>query len=222
MRSTAELYDWELHHLHHRVDQDVGFYRALARALDGPVLELGCGTGRVTAHLPDAVGLDIDLEMLRVARSRGVDRVVQADMRAFAFTSRFAVVAIPYNSLQLLLDDAGIVASLRCAADHLLPHGVVAFEVTDFPAEDDVEPAVLAEADGVVLAGSLRVDHERDVLHYRRRFEEGDDAYEDTISLRRSGASNAEHWVRAAGLTVVSADWVGLGLRVVARTTIPA
>jgi SAM-dependent methyltransferase len=241
VRSTADLYDWELQHLHHRIDQDVGFYRGLARALEGPVLELACGTGRVAAALVDAgmdvVGLDIDSAMLRSARARGVDRVVQADMRSFAFSFAgaigrpFRLITVPYNSLQLLLDDESIVACLRCAARHLAGHGLIAFEVTDFGVAGDVEPEVLAEADGVRLIGSLSV--RGDVLHYRRRFEEvggtaedGADAgavravHQDTVSLRRNGASMAERWVAAAGLTMVSADWSGLGLRVTARTTI--
>jgi SAM-dependent methyltransferase len=220
VRSTAELYDWELRHLHHRIDQDVPFYRGLARALAGPVLELGCGTGRVSAPLVkagvDVVGLDISPDMLRLARDRGVAKTVQADMRRFAFApDAFALVAIPYNSLQLLLDDDAIVDCLQAAAASLQPHGLIAFEATDFPAEDDVDDELLAEADGMRLIGSLRVDG--DILHYHRRFEENGVAHTDTISLRRGGASNAERWVSAAGLQTVSADWVGLSLRVTAR-----
>lgn len=220
MRSTADLYDWELAHLHHRIDQDVGFYRGLALALGGTVLELGCGTGRVTAPLVragiDVVGLDLSLDMLRAARARGVPRLVQGDMRRFAFgAGTFALAAIPYNSLQLLLDDDAVVACLRSAAESLAPHGLIAFEATDFPAEDDVDDEVLAEAEGVRLTGSLHVDG--DVLHYHRRFAFDGGEHRDTISLRRAGASSAERWVDDAGLQVVSADWVGLSLRVVAR-----
>lgn len=224
MRSTAELYDWELLHVHHRVDQDVGFYRGLAVALGGPVLELGCGTGRVAAPLVragvDVVGLDIDAAMLRVARARGVDNVVHGDMRRFAFTERFAVVAIPYNSLQLLGDDADVVACLRAAADHVAAHGMVAFEVTDFPGGDeDVENELIADEEGVRLIGSLRRDG--NLLHYARRFEADNDVYEDVLTLRRDGASSALRWVEETGLKLVSADWVGLGLRVTARTAAP-
>lgn len=222
MRSRAELYDWELANLHNRVDQDVAFYRSLAVAMGGPVLELACGTGRITTHLPNVVGLDLDADMLRVARSRGVARVVQADMRRFAFAQRFAVVAIPYNSLQLLPSDEAVVETLRCAAAHLAPSGLLAFEATDFGAERDVEPELLAEADGVALTGWLRVESDAGgggLLHYHRRFEEAGEVYEDVITLRRAGASRAEDWVRDAGLKLVSADWAGIALRVVARPT---
>jgi len=217
--NTAELYDWELQHVHHRIDQDVGFYRSLARVLEGPVLELACGTGRISAPLVkagfDVVGLDIDPAMLHLARQRGVANVVQADMRRFAFTERFGLVAIPYNSLQLLGDDDGVLACLRAAAEHVAPHGLLAFEVTDFPAQDDVDNELIAEDDGVRLTGSLRIDGS--LLHYRRRFEADGDVYEDVLTLRRDGATNSLRWIEAAGLTTVSADWVGLGLRVTAR-----
>jgi SAM-dependent methyltransferase len=215
VRSTAELYDWELQCLHGRTDQDVPFYSGLAR---GPVLELACGTGRVASRLPGCVGLDLSLDMLRVAAARGV-RCVQGDMRRFAFGCSFGLVCVPYNSLQLLsFDDA--VACLRCAARHLSADGVIAFEATDFAVDHDVAPEVLASADGLVLTGWLAV--EGDWLHYGRRFEEGGQAFEDRVTLRRSGASSADALVAAAGLRVVSSEWAGLGLRVVAAPTLPA
>jgi hypothetical protein len=170
---------------------------------------------------PGTVGLDLDLDMLRAARRRGV-AAVQGDMRGFAFACRFGLVAIPYNSLQLL-DEAGAVETLRCAAAHLAPGGVVAFEATDFGADHDVEPEVLASTDGVTLTGWLRVDRAAGVLHYHRRFScDGAVVLEDVVSLRRSGASSAERLVAEAGLRMVSAEWAGLGLRVVAASTIRA
>jgi len=213
VRSTAELYDWELRWLHGRTDQDVDFYRALAH---GPVLELACGTGRVASRLPGAVGLDLSLDMLRAARSRGV-ACLQGDMRRFAFGRRFGLVAIPYNSLQLLsFDDAA--ACLRGAAAHLSADGVVAFETTDFTADHDVPAEVLADAEGVTLTGGLTVEGEW--LHYWRRFEEAGEVFEDCVTLRRSGAASADELVAAAGLHVVSTEWAGLGLRVVAAPTL--
>lgn len=185
------------------------------------MLELACGTGRVTAALPDAVGLDIDADMLRAARARGVARLVQGDMRRFAFAQRFALVAIPYNSLQLLADDDAAVETLRGAGDHLLPHGLVAFEATDFGVESDIEPELLASDDLVSLTGWLRIEPDAGggLLHYHRRFEEGGETYEDVVTLRRAGASKAEDWVRDAGLKLVSAEWSGIGLHVVAGRT---
>jgi SAM-dependent methyltransferase len=222
--STAELYDWELRWVHGRSDEDVGFYRSLAAAVGGPVLELACGTGRVATRLGGpsrlVVGLDVDHDMVRAASARGV-AAVRGDMRLFGFGCRFGLVAVPDNSLQLLsFEDAA--ECLGCAALHLRPGGLIAFEATDFGAEVDVEPEVLASAEGITLTGGLEVDG--DWLRYRRRFDfaDGAPAVSSTITLRRSGAASAEALVAAAGLRLVSSEWAGLGLRVVATTTIPA
>jgi SAM-dependent methyltransferase len=65
----SEFYDAELAA---RDPDDVGFYRERASAVDGPVLELGCGTGRITLELladgVDAYGIDVSAEMLATLR----------------------------------------------------------------------------------------------------------------------------------------------------------
>ena len=54
---------------------DIAFFRRLAVAADGPTLELGCGSGRVTIPLAEAgvdiVGLDRSTAMLRLATESG-------------------------------------------------------------------------------------------------------------------------------------------------------
>ena len=205
MRSRAELYDWELAHVSGRGHQDLAFYAGLAAGRAGPVLELGCGTGRLTVPL-DAVGLDIDPAMLQMARRRGARRLVRADMRRFAFAGRFSLVAIPYNTLQLLASDAEVTACLRAAADHLLPGGVVGFEVTDFQAgvvRTEVAPERLAHADGVTLYGALSHDLPGRVTTYRRHFEEGGRHRRDEIRLRCLRAEDLERLLAGAGLAPV-------------------
>lgn len=202
MRSRAELYDWELAHVTGRSRQDLGYYSALARRAGGPVLELACGTGRLTVPL-GAVGVDNDPVMLGSARRRGARRLVCADMRCFALAGRFAVVAIPYNSLQLLVDDDDLLACLRCAARHLRPEGVLALEVTDFQAGAAVTtagPDLLASADGVTLHGAVVHDLRHRVTIYHRRFEEGGQARVDHVRLRCLHLGELEALLAAAGL----------------------
>jgi SAM-dependent methyltransferase len=66
----AVLYDWE----YRRRRDDVAFYRMLAAERGGPVLDLGCGTGRLLLPLAadgiDVVGVDLSASMLRQARDR--------------------------------------------------------------------------------------------------------------------------------------------------------
>ena len=77
----AELYDLE----HDKVVEDLPFYRELARRTDGPVLDLGCGSGRLFATLleggaPRILGLDGSAALVRRAEARiaGDERLTAA------------------------------------------------------------------------------------------------------------------------------------------------
>ena len=48
----APFYDWENAQTLGR--RDVAFWKRLVAKIDGPVLELGCGTGRISAPLARA------------------------------------------------------------------------------------------------------------------------------------------------------------------------
>ncbi len=202
MRSRAELYDWELAHVAGRWHQDLAWYSALAARTGGPVLELACGTGRLTAPL-GAVGLDNDPDMLAVAQRRGVRSLVRADMRRFALARRFALVTVPYNSLQLLVDDADALACLRCAGSHLAPGGMLALEVTDFQhgaVQESVGAELLGRAGGVTLRGALVHDFSRRLTTYHRRFEESGETLVDHVFLRCLDQADLEGLLERAGL----------------------
>src|SRR6202162_5965718 len=85
----APFYDWENARTLGR--RDVPFWRRIALQSRGPVLELGCGTGRIAKPLARAgirlVGLDRSAPML--AQLRGVPRshltLVRGDIRALPF-----------------------------------------------------------------------------------------------------------------------------------------
>src|SRR5215212_5162530 len=85
-----------------------GFYRDLARQMGGPVLELACGTGRLTLPLARdghaVVGLDASPVMLRAAEAKAEAEDVEVaffrgDMRVFDLGRRFALVILCCNSL---------------------------------------------------------------------------------------------------------------------------
>src|SRR5439155_8226750 len=80
------------------VQADVPYWVERARAAQGPVLEVACGSGRVLAPVlaagVDADGLDADLDMLAAARARiestgGRARLHHADMRDFTMPRRY-------------------------------------------------------------------------------------------------------------------------------------
>jgi SAM-dependent methyltransferase len=92
---------------------DLPFYRALVERHGGPVLELGCGTGRVTLELArqgvDVVGVELSPDMLGFAQQKadheGLDvTLALGDLRRFDLGRTFPLVLLPYNTLNHLLD----------------------------------------------------------------------------------------------------------------------
>jgi len=111
------------------------FYLAMARAIGGRVLDLGCGTGmlacRMAAEGLSVVGADPADGMLRVARSRpGAERVqwVHSDGQSLRLPDRFDFIYMTGHAFQALLTDDDAVAVLKTMAHHLSSDGRVAFD----------------------------------------------------------------------------------------------
>jgi len=146
---------------------DLPLWEELAQRQDGPVLELGCGTGRVALHLArrgyEVTGLDLDPELLAELESRGADlpvRTIEADAREFALAAPAALVLAPTHLLQLLPDAGERAESLACIAAALRPGGLLAAAIIEAMPEPDGAPPPLPdvrEVDGWVYS-SLAVE----------------------------------------------------------------
>ena len=113
---------------------DYAFYRLLIESNPGPILDLGCGTGRILVPLAeeglDVIGLDASPEMLAICRKKlgsGSEnvRLVQGDIRRFDLNERFSMILIPGFSIQLLLEEDDLDACLKACLAHLKPGGQV-------------------------------------------------------------------------------------------------
>lgn len=129
-RRLADLYD--VHHQRHL--EDLPFWLDLARQANGPILELGCGTGRILIPVLQSglaiTGLDRDANMLEVLfknsrKAKLSPSVIQADMSAFHFAQKFSLIILPCNTLSTL-DDPVRTAMLKLASTHLRPGGLFA------------------------------------------------------------------------------------------------
>ena len=129
----ADLYDYVEPY---RTRPDIDFYVQAALESGGPVLEVGCGTGRIL--LPTArsgleiTGLDLSPHMLRVCRERlsaepqavqARVRLVQADMRAFDLAQAFQLITLPFRPFQHLITVEDQLAGLAAIRRHLLDGG---------------------------------------------------------------------------------------------------
>jgi SAM-dependent methyltransferase len=139
----AELYDFE----YRRRRADVTFYRRLAVdrmnfGRPGPILDLACGTGRLTIPLLRdghvVVGVDRSRSMLaraaqRVQRLSATPRsraaLVRADLRRFAFDRTFALAIAAFHSVQHLVSNKDLLRFLYNVRASLGPGGRLAFDV---------------------------------------------------------------------------------------------
>ncbi|MFQ5695229.1 MAG: class I SAM-dependent methyltransferase [Terriglobia bacterium] len=135
----AEYYD---HVPLYRERADRDFYTEQARASGGPVLELGCGTGRILLPMVragvDVTGLDSSQRMLarcRAKLSREPPEVqqrvelVQGSMTDFDLNKAFRLVAIPFRAFQHLLTVEEQLACLRGVHRHLRAGGRLILDV---------------------------------------------------------------------------------------------
>jgi SAM-dependent methyltransferase len=123
---------------------DVSFFRDLANRAGGPVLELGCGTGRVAIPLAEAgfdvVGLDRSAPMLAVAAERrralSADvrrrlRFVEGDMTDFRLGRRFGLIFAAFRVFMFLADVEAQRSALAAIRRHLRPGGLLSIDIFD-------------------------------------------------------------------------------------------
>jgi len=115
------------------------FYVEEAGKRGGRVLELGCGTGRLTVSIAqngiDIVAADLSDSMLeaarRKARAAGVEvPFIHADMRDLNLDAQFATILIPGNSLLHLLTNEELKQCLAGVRRHLAPGGRLVFDIS--------------------------------------------------------------------------------------------
>jgi SAM-dependent methyltransferase len=131
--TTAEFYDYVVPY---QTRPDVAFFVAAAQSSGGPVLEIGCGTGRVLLPLArvgiDVTGIDLSPHMLDVCQRRLLRepaevqahvQLDQADMCNFALGQTFQLITIPFRPFQHLIEVEDQIACLRCVHQHLAERG---------------------------------------------------------------------------------------------------
>jgi ubiquinone/menaquinone biosynthesis C-methylase UbiE len=174
----APFYDWENARTVQR--RDVVFWQRLARAQQAPVLELGCGTGRIAIPVAregvDIVGIDRSPEMLaraarrlKRARLRGRLSLVRGDIRSLPFrrNHRFGLVMAPYGILQSLTRERDLRMTLESVARVLPRGGLFGIDlVPDLPRWEEYEDRITlsgrrSKASTVTLRETVRQDRRR-------------------------------------------------------------
>jgi len=136
--TTAEYYDL----FHSGRQEDVAFWASIAARTGGPVLEIGCGTGRVGLEIArngsHVYGVDQSEAILDVFRRKlksepdAVQQRVQlhlGDMKTFQLNQQFDLAFIPFRPLQHMLTLEDQIAALTNARRHLTIGGLLGFDV---------------------------------------------------------------------------------------------
>jgi SAM-dependent methyltransferase len=201
--------------------EDVALWRELAAAADGPVLDVGAGTGRIALDLAaqgiEVVALDSDAALLEALTARAtaagltVDTVC-ADARSFDLGERrFGLIAVPMQTLQLLGGADGRAGFLAAAARHLRSGGAVAAALADAldsfdGASDGLPEPDVATVDGLTYSSlPLAVVDEGDHAAIHRLRQVDDVEEHNVIRLARVSPAEVAEEAEAVGLTAEAA-----------------
>lgn len=119
---------------------DLPLWEELAARADKPIMELGCGAGRVTLHLARqtdllVIGLDRSRKLVEAIWEKALGTnadAEQEDIRAFEpLATKFSLVIAPMQLIQLLADSQERVACLSCTVECMLPGGLAAFAIVE-------------------------------------------------------------------------------------------
>jgi len=193
---------------------DLPLWRELARDAGGPVLDIGCGSGRVALDLAKGghrvMGIDTDPELVRALTARARNRLLKdfgrysdsnpsnveavvADARSFALGRRFALAIAPMQVVQLLGGSAGRRSMLERVRDHLQPGALLAAALADpfegFDPQTARPPLPdVREEDGWVLSSTpvavRAVEGAVEIERHRQAVSPSGDLSEELVTIR--------------------------------------
>ena len=214
------------------IEGEVDFYVEEAMDCGGPVLELGCGTGRVLLPIArsgiEITGLDIDHDLLNLLRRKLVQeekevadrvRVFEADMIAFHSDERYSIAIAPYRAFQHLLTSIDQRKALDCIHRHLESGGRFVFNAYDpleeiaregfaLPLRKDCDFIDPSTGHTVVVYFSRHYDPELQILEQEFTFEEFDlngeskRRWGNLLSLRWTPHGEMVHLLERSGFRV--------------------
>ena len=198
---------------------DLPLWEELASAADGPVLDLGCGTGRVALHLArrghTTLGLDLDPELIAALSERATGlplRALVGDAQCFELGEEIALALAPMQLAQLLPGSEDRIECLACIASQLRPGGLIALSIVEcLPAAAEGPPPLpdVREVDGWVYSSlpldAVDIGEEIVIQRLRQTVSPAGELSEEEneIRIRTLGADQLEREGVAAGLTVL-------------------
>lgn len=135
---------------------DAHFYVNEFKNTTGPILELACGTGRITCAIAqsgkDITGLDLSESMLNQAKQKTKEMNLKinffhADMCRFQLNQKFDVIFVGYNSVHHILKNEDLKSFFACVKEHLNPKGRLLFDIFNPSLKFMMRPQVRMETE---------------------------------------------------------------------------
>lgn len=168
--STAHYEDatYYAHTYRDRID-DIAYYVERAAEHGGPILEYGCGEGRITLPLAErgfsVTGIDHSDAMLAALRAKAPGKKVQlrrGDMRKVRLRKKFPLVICAFNTFLHLYTREDVEQFLGRVKEHLTPRGTFIFDVS-MPMPNDLarDPSRAYKSPAVKVNGARHAYSER-------------------------------------------------------------
>lgn len=144
---------------------DRHFYLEMIQKHGGPVLDVGCGTGRLLLdYLQQGVdidGVDNSPEMLAICRHKAnmlqlKPTLYEQYLETLKLPRSYKIILVPSSSLQLIIDAEAIAEAMKRLYEHLLPSGILVASMMTLwkegePLYSEWEQTAVREADGVTF-----------------------------------------------------------------------
>ncbi|TAG69184.1 MAG: class I SAM-dependent methyltransferase [Oscillatoriales cyanobacterium] len=226
---SAYLYDYVF-----ESRNDIFFYLDMANRFGGPILEAGCGTGRILLPLARAgfeiVGFDINTSRLAICETilaeesdeiRARASVVFGDMRNFTLNREFALLLTPFRSFQHLLTPEDQRTALLTMKRHLQPNGSLVLDIFNpsipFLADSrylkefgDSPPIILPDGrqilqrDRVISRNYFNQTQEAEEIYYVRHPNGVEDRIVKSYSSRYTFPYELEHLLTSVGFSITT------------------
>jgi SAM-dependent methyltransferase len=169
-----------------RIAASEQFYLEEARRSGGRVLEMACGSGRLTIPIAqsgiDIIGADLSASMIETARAKALRagiaiEFLEADMRSFEVPGKFQAILISGNSLLHLLTSDDLKRCFASVRRHLAPGGRLVFDISKWDlallARDPAHRYPVLKAGEITIEETATYDAAEQLRHFVWYFSDG-------------------------------------------------
>ena len=176
-------------------------HQLLAKYQVHSILDVGCGTGTHLSNLEHCgyacEGIDLNIEMLEIAKTKVKGQVSQADMRNFNLKSRYDAIISMFAVFNHNLDVNDARRTLMCFQDHLALNGILVLDLYN-PQSSGKK---MNSYEGITRVMEWHLNTETQLCESLVSFTEGDKTYDEKFPLKIYPIALIKQLLTEAGFT---------------------